>query len=116
KHDGEIIRRVFLHQLAQHVGKQVGHLGRNSLRAVEPPHWGKEGAEDESHRVDEEEFVRGRGFCHRGEYSKAARAAGVCYFIGSRFSRVLTSSHAQTRQRQYGGGYRRSGSARLEAA
>ena len=92
EHHGEIVRRMFLHQLAQHVGKQVGNFRGDALRAVQPRHGRKEGAEDESHRVDEEEFFRGGGFCHRREYSKAARAAGVCYFIGSRFSRVLTAA------------------------
>ena len=82
---------MLLHQLAQHVGKQVGNFGRNALRAVQPRHGRKVGAEDESHRIDEEEFFRSGGFCHRREYSKAARAAGVCYFIGSRFLEIGNS-------------------------
>ena len=72
---------MLLRQLAQHVGEQIGNFRGNALRAVQPRHGRKEGAEDESHRVDEEEFFRCGGFCHRREYSKAARAAGVCYFI-----------------------------------
>ena len=98
EHHGEIIRRVLLLNLAQHVGEQVGHFRGNALRAIQPRHRRKVGAKDKSHRVHKKKFFRCRsGFGHRPEYSKAARAAGVCYFIGSRFfetNRSHPPSHA----------------------
>src|SRR6266404_8414707 len=50
------------------------------------------------------------------KYSKWPRAAAVCYFIGSRFLRVLARSNAQARQSQYGGRHRRIGSVRTGGA
>ncbi len=99
---GEVVGRMLLRQLAQHVREKIGNFRGNALRAIEPRHRRKERAKNRVHRVDQKEFFRCGRFCHRREYSKGARASGVCYFIPSRFSRVLARSHAQTREKQYG--------------
>ena len=110
KHHGKIIRRVLLLKFPEHVREQVGNFGGHARRAVQPRHGRKVGAKDEPHRVHKEDFFRSRRFCHRREYSKGARAPGVCYFIGSRFiekNRSHPPSNAQTSQRKLAGRRRR---------
>ena len=96
EHHGEIIRRMLLRQLAQHVREQVGNLRGNALRAVQPRHGRKVGAKDESHRVDKEEFFRERRLLPSRASIAKRRVPPGCAILSVRgFSRRLTRTRSQ---------------------
>ena len=82
---GEIVRLMFLLQACAACWRnRYGHFGGHARGAVQPRHRSKVSAEDEPHRVDEEDFFGSRSsFSHRREYSKAA-----CVLQGMLFYRI----------------------------
>ncbi len=58
--DGDIIGLQILGDAAKHVGEKVGDFGGDAL-ILQAVHGRKEGAKNEAHGVDQEEFFRGFG-------------------------------------------------------
>ncbi len=72
ENDGDKIGLQILGDAAKHVGKKEGDFGGDAL-ILQAVHGGKEGAKNEAHGVDQEEFFRGFGG-HRRSIAERCRA------------------------------------------